>query len=200
VQGWTDDPDQSAREALGYTARALDLDPNHTQALVCEGQVLTHLAHRLDDAAECYDRALLINPNDAQGRALRGMLEAFRDNGQAGKRDTERALHLTPLDPHRFFYLVFAAAANLTVGDFSRAEMLAKESLRLNRTHTSTLRTLAAAQVGLGKTEQARDTAKRLLSLQPDLRVSRWLSSSPSANYKIGQRLAGYLRAAGIPD
>lgn len=200
VQGWTDDPARESRDALDFTARALDIDPECSLALVCEGQVLTHMAHRLDEAAERYEMALMSNPNDAQGRALRGMLETFRDNGEAGKRDTERALHLTPLDPHRYFYLVFAAAANLSTGDYARAETLAKESLRLNRTHVSTLRTLAAVQVGLGKQDAARKTAQDLMRLQPDLRVSRWLNSSPSANYAIGQKIADYLRVAGIPE
>ncbi|WP_176695404.1 winged helix-turn-helix domain-containing protein [Phaeobacter sp. B1627] len=200
VQGWTDDPKREAEVALGFTARALDIDPGHTLALVCEGQVLTHMSHQLDAAAERYEMALSGNPNDAQGRALRGMLETFRDNGALGKRDTERALHLTPLDPHRFFYLVFAAAANLAVDDFARAETLAKESLRLNRTHVSTLRTLAVAQVGMGKGDTARETAGALLKLQPDLSVSGWLKASPSAHYQNGRRFADMLREAGVPD
>ncbi|OIQ32527.1 MAG: hypothetical protein BM562_04465 [Alphaproteobacteria bacterium MedPE-SWcel] len=200
VQGWTDDPKHEAEVALGFTSRALDIDPGHTLALVCEGQVLTHMAHQLDAAAERYEMALSGNPNDAQGRALRGMLETFRDNAALGKRDTERALHLTPLDPHRFFYLVFAAAANLAANDFERAETLAKESLRLNRTHVSTLRTLAVAQVGMGHGDKARKTAQDLLKLQPDLRVSGWLQSSPSAQYQNGRRFADMLREAGVPD
>ncbi|MDU8928209.1 winged helix-turn-helix domain-containing protein [Alisedimentitalea sp. MJ-SS2] len=200
VQGWTEDPGREARDALSFTSRALDLDPDNSLALVCEGQVLAHLAHRLDEAEERYETALISNPNDAQGRALRGMLAAFRDDGAKGTRNTERALHLTPLDPHRYFYLVLAAAANLSAGDYSRAVTLAKESLRLNRTHVSTLRTLAAAQAGAGDGESARKTAGELMRLQPELRVSKWLKSTPSADYEVGRRFADLLRSAGVPD
>ncbi len=200
VQGWADDVNQDAREALDLTARALDIDPDHTLALICEGQVLANLAHRLDEAEDRYDAALITNPNDAQGRALRGMLVSFRDRGTEGKRDAERALHLTPIDPHRFMFLALAAGANIGAEDYPRAVTLAKESLRLNRTHISTLRTLAVAQVGAGDQEDAVKTAAQLLHLQPDLRVSRWLKNSPGGHYKMARSAAEKLRSIGIPD
>ncbi|WP_179381361.1 winged helix-turn-helix domain-containing tetratricopeptide repeat protein [Jannaschia marina] len=200
VQGWTDTPDHDAREALDLTARALDLDPTNVLALVCEGQVLAHLARRLDESEERYALALSYNPNDAQGLSLSGMLAAFRDNPETGIRNTERALHLTPLDPHRFFYLVLTAAANLSAGEYDRAVALARESLRLNRTHVSTLRTLAAAQVGAGDPDGARKTVAELMRQQPDLRVSAWQASSPSAEFRNGRRFADLLRRAGVPD
>ena len=199
VQGWADDADREARKALNLTARALDIDPDYTLALVCEGQVLVHLANRLDEAQDRYDAALASNPNDAQGLALRGMLAAFQDRGLDGKRDTERALHLTPLDPHRFFFLALAAGANISAENYQRAVALAKESLRLNRTHISTLRMLAVAQEGAGEHVASRKTASELLRLQPNLRVDDWLKSSPSADYQVGQQFASKLLAIGIP-
>ena len=200
VQGWSDEPQRESERALECTARALDLDPENTLALVSEGQVLTHLALRLDAAEDRFDLALEINPNDAHGRALRGMLYAFEDRGEEGRRDAERALHLAPLDPHRFFFLALAAGANLAAEDYGRAMTLAQASLRLNRTHTSTLRMLAAAQAGAGREEEARETVRELMRLQPNLRISTWLKSSPSRNYKIGQKVAEALRAAGLPE
>lgn len=200
VQGWTDNANQEGHQALELTARALDIDPDYTLALVCEGHVLAHLAHRLDDAKDRYDAALTTNPNDAQGLALRGMLASFQDRSVDGKRDTERALHLTPLDPHRFFFLALAAGANISAEDYPRAVTLAKESLRMNRTHVSTLRMLAVAQEGAGKHVEARETANQLMRIQPDLRVGNWLRMSPSAEYKNGDRFAELLRAAGIPE
>lgn len=198
VQGWA--PNTGAEKALELTARALDLDPEHTHALVCEGQALVHLARRLDDAEDRYDTALANSPNDAQGRTLRGMLRAFSDRGEEGTRDTERALHLTPLDPHRFFYLALAAGACIAVENFERAEVLAKESLRLNKTHVSTLRMLAVAQLGAGDGDAARKTATKLMAAQPDLRVGSWLRSSPSGKFSNGKRFANMLRDVGVPD
>ena len=116
------------------------------------------------------------------------------------KSDTERALHLSPLHPHRFFFLAQAAAANIAVKDYTRAVTLAKESLRLNRTHVSTLRTLTIAQVGADQRDDALQTAAELLRLQPNMRVSSWLKNSPSAGFEMGRSAAEKLRSIGIPD
>lgn len=200
VQGWSEEPDKDAQAALGCTGRALDMDPENVLALACEGHVLTNLMHRFDDAEDRYNLALETNPSDPNARALRGMLLAFQDRGEEGVRDTERALRLAPLDPHRFFYLAMAAGAWLTPGNFEKAEQYAKASLRLNRTHLSTLRMLAVAQQKSGKHEAARETVAELMRLQPGLRVRSWLKSSPSADFRTGRLFAQALREAGVPD
>ena len=140
------------------------------------------------------------NPSDANGLSLRGMLYAFQGKGQEAKRDAERSLRLAPLDPHRFFFLSLAAGANLAAGDWQRALTLAEASFRMNRSHTSTLRTKAVAQLRLGQEEAARKSGQTLLKLEPNFRVGGWLKNSPSANYEMGQNFADALREIGIPE
>ncbi|WP_420566339.1 winged helix-turn-helix domain-containing tetratricopeptide repeat protein [Thalassobaculum sp.] len=199
-QGWSDAPTQDADLALTCSGRALEIDPDNSLALTSEGFVLTNLLKRLDEAEDRYNTALDINPSDAVGRLLRGTLYSFEGKGAAAVRDTERALLLAPLDPHRYFFLALAAGAHLSNGDHVRALELSDMSLRLNRTHTSTLRIKAVAQINLGQEAAARETARELLRLQPSLRISTWLGSSPSAEFEIGRRIADALRAAGVPD
>ena len=199
-QGWSDTPTQDADLALSCSGRALEIDPDNSLALTSEGFVLTNLLKRLDEAEDRYNTALDVNPSDAVGRLLRGTLYSFEGKGEEAVRDTERALLLAPLDPHRYFFLALAAGAHLANGDFARALELADMSLRLNRTHTSTLRIKVVAQVNLGQEEQARQTARELLRLQPNLRIGSWLGSSPSGDFEVGRRFADALRAAGIPD
>lgn len=199
-QGWSDSPEADAAAALDCARRALDIDPENTLALSSEGIVLTNLMRRLDEAEACYDQALDINPNDANARLLRGMLFGFQGRGEAATRDAELALHLAPLDPHRFFYLALASGAAIAAGNYQRALELARQSERMNRSHTSTLRMKIVAQMKLGLEGEARRAADELLQLQPGLRVSNWLRASPSADYEIGHQVARTLRAAGVPD
>ncbi len=200
VQGWSEDPVKDSKLAFECTARALDIDPNHTLALVSEGQILTHLTRRLDDAEQRYNTALELNPNDANGLMLRAMLLAFTDRGAKGLADASRSQHLSPLDPHRFMNLALAAGVNLSAGNNDIAVELARESYRLNRTHTSTLRMLAVAEVRSGNSIQAQKAASELMQLQRGLQVSKWLSSSPSAGFSNGQQFAADLRSLGIPN
>jgi tetratricopeptide (TPR) repeat protein len=199
-QGWTDSPEREAKLARICTRKALASDPTNVPALVAEGFVLNNLMHRLDDAEERYDAALAQSPNDAMGRLLRGTLYAFRGEGAAAMRDTERALVLAPLDPHRFFFHSLAASACITAENYPRALDLATRSLRSNRAHTSTLRVKAVAEMRLGQGDAARETARQLMRRQPDLTVSKWLKTAPSADYAVGRAFAQSLREAGVPE
>lgn len=200
VQGWSDDPQKDSSRALESAQRALDLDPENALAHVNQGIVLTNLMRRLDEAEAAYDTALDCNPSEPHGWLLRGILHAFQDRAEEGVQGTERALRLAPLDPHRFFFLAMAAGAQLSAGNVPRALELTKQSLRLNRTHTSSQRMLVVAHYLSGDTVAAREALDRLLVLQPGLTVTDWLHSSPSAEFENGRRFAQALREAGLPE
>lgn len=199
-QGWSPDPEDDARRALESTKRALDVDPQCSLALTTDGLVQTHLTKRLDIAEARYEAAILQNPNDSLAWLLKGTLHAFRGEGEPAVRGTQRALKLSPLDPHRWYHESLAATAYLAAHDFERALKIAQRSLRANRTHTSTLRAIAIAQWQLGLQEDAQNTAQELLSLEPTLTIQRWRERSPSTPYAIGREWADVLRHAGIPD
>lgn len=199
-QGWSADPDQDGEFALECTKRALDTDPESSLALVMDGFVHTNLLKQLDVAQERYERALSVNPNDPLAWLLKGTLHAFMGHGQEAVSNTQRALTLTPLDPHRYFYDSLSATACLADRQYENALRLARRSFRANRTHTSTLRVMAAALWNLGREDKARETARQLMRLEPNLTVSRWLERSPSAPYSIGKEWAEVLRKVGVPD
>lgn len=199
-QGWTDDRMTEARLALEYTERALEIDAHNSAALVAEGFVRNNLLHDLETAQELYDSALELNPNDANGRAMRAALYTFRGDGTHAVHDAERALHISPLDPNRFFLQSLAAGASLANEDYERALQLATASFRLNRSHTSTLRVKAVAEWRLGQNEQARATVAKLLEKQPGFSVSWWLSSNPAADFEMGRAFAQSLKEIGVPD
>lgn len=200
TQGWTNDPDRDNKLAFDRTQRALDADPENSLALAIDGLVHTHLQKRLDIAQERYELAIQANPNDPLPWLLSGTLHAFMDDGKRGVEQTETALSLSPLDPHRYYYDSLAASAHLTAGDYGRVLVLAKQSLRANRSHTSTLRVIAIAQWQLGDREAARNSIEEVLALEPDFTVSRYLERTPSASFKIGKKIAKILREIGVPD
>lgn len=200
VQGWSTDRSEEARRALNHTHRALDLDPTNSVALIAEGFVQTNLLHDLDEAEELYDSALEYTPNEPTGRALRGTLYAFRGDGARAVRDAERALHLAPRDPHRFFFQSLAGSASLVAEDYPRALELIKSSLRLNRLHMSSLRMLAVTEWRLGNHDAARATLDKILRLDPGFTIGRWRRTTPSADLPVGRAFADTLKEIGVPD
>lgn len=199
TQGWSVDAQADGRSALDCTKRALDRDATSSLAMTVEGQVNTYILKRLDIAERLYTQALQSNPNDSLAWLLKGTLHAFRDEGKEAVRHTRHALKLSPLDPLKYYFDSLAATAALSATVYPRALQLAERSLRLNRTHASTLRVLITALCRLGRIEDARRHADQLMALEPGFTVSRYLERSPGAPYKLGRDVASALAEAGVP-
>lgn len=199
-QGWSNDERQDSYMAMEATKRALDIDPDCSLALAINGFVHVNLLKKLDDAEQSYERAIAANPSNSLAWLLKGTLHAFKGEGRLAVSHTERALKLSPLDPHRYFYDSLAASAALAAGQHERALELAQSSLLANRKHTSTWRVITVAHWQLGQFEDAGRCARELMKLQPSMTVSGWLKGSPAASYSIGREIAHILREAGIPE
>lgn len=199
TQGWTEDAQADGKAALENTKRALDRDATSSLAMTVEGQVNTYILKRLDVAEQLYAQALQSNPNDSLAWLLKGTLHAFRDEGKEAVRHTRHALKLSPLDPLKYYFDSLAATAALSAGQYQKALQLAERSLRLNRTHTSTLRVMITSQWYLGREEEARRAAADLMHLDPAFRVSTFRERSPAAGFKTGESVARALEGAGVP-
>lgn len=188
------------KRALEQTQRALDVDPSCSLALAVEGFVHCHMLKDLDGAAQRYDAALAVNPNDSLAWLFSGVLHSFRGKGAQALASSEKALTLSPLDPLLYFYQSLAASAALSAGDYKRVIELANASLRSNRSHTSTYRALAVAQALCGDLVAARKTIDALLQLEPNFTVTQFLQRSPSGDQPVGRLYADALRLAGLSD
>jgi len=199
-QGWTEDPIKDERLAMDCSKRALDADPHSSLALAINALVHTHMSKRLDIAAERYAHAVQANPNNSLAWLLKGTLHAFQDEGDQAVADTQRAISLSPLDPHRYYYDTLAATAYLAARKYQLAIQQAQRSLRANRLHTSTLRVLTIARWQLGLQEEARETAAELMRLEPALTIKGYLQRTPSAGYRTGLEWSSALHHAGVPE
>jgi class 3 adenylate cyclase/TolB-like protein/Tfp pilus assembly protein PilF len=198
-QGWAYEVSEDAQLALDCTKRALDFDPHCSLALAIDGFAHANLLKQLDTALDRYELALSVNPNDSLAYLLKGTLHAFRGEGPQALKDSQHALRLSPLDPHRYFYDSLAATAALGANRFDRAIELAQRSLRSNRTHASTLRALTIAQWQSGRHDDARKTVAELLKVEPTLTVTGYLKVHPAAEYETGKTWAEALGSAGVP-
>lgn len=66
-------------DSLGYFDRALDIDPNFTEAWYAKGVAL-HNLERYSEAVQCYDRALALDPQNAAVSSLKE--SAIADRGR----------------------------------------------------------------------------------------------------------------------
>ena len=155
-QGWSEDARQDTYFALECTKRALDIDPDCSLALAINGFVHVNLLKQFDVGESPTNARWPPIPATPIAWLLKGTLHAFKSEGRQAVDNTERALRLSPLDPHRYFYDSLAATACVANRQYDRALDLAQRSLRANRKHTSTWRVMTIAQWQLGQFEAAR--------------------------------------------
>lgn len=199
VQGWSDDRRRDGEMALSFAKRALDRDPASSLALTMLGNVHTSFLKDLDGAATLYDQALSINPSESLAWLQKGNCLSFGGNGALALEHTEKAVELSPLDPSRHFYLSIMSSAALSAGEYERAIVAAKASMRLNGEHVSTHRVLAIAQAMTGHLNEARTHVARLLKIEPQLTVAGFVARSPGAASGLAQTFGQALHAAGLP-
>ena len=200
TRGWAQGVDVTAERCLSDSMRAIELDPDCGLAYAMAGFANCHLRQDLDSAEALYLQSLRTDPNESLAWLFKGVLHTFKGEGEAALAASETALELSPIDPMRYYYRSLAASAAVAAGRYNRAIELATESLRLNCSHSSTLRALAMAQAMAGHVEQARHSVSRLLAIEPGFTVAQFLRRSPSARFPAGQRYADALRAAGAPE
>ncbi|MGM9490758.1 adenylate/guanylate cyclase domain-containing protein [Ideonella sp. YS5] len=198
-RGVVRDMDHEASLALDHIRHALDESPDCSMALAAEGFVHCHMRRDLDTADRRLDEALRVNPSDPLAWIFRCAVKSFRGLGEEAMACGEHAVSLSPLDPMRHYYDALASTAALSAGRLERAIELATRSLRANRHHLPTLRTLAIAQAEHGDFDGARATVRRVLEIEPTFTISRYLERTPRGGETPRQRYASALKEAGVP-
>ena len=103
-------------DGVGYTSRAIAIDPRHAEVLCNRGAALRML-NRFEEALEDYDRALAVMPRHASAWNNRGVALAALNRHSEAIESYERAVELDPNSARARFN---RAISRLTLGDFER--------------------------------------------------------------------------------
>jgi adenylate cyclase len=200
AQGWSSDPVEQSRKGHDLVQRALDQQSDNALALAIDGLICAFLQGDLDASEQRYEAALAANPNEALAWLFMSALHAYRDRGEQAVSAAMTALRLSPLDPMRYFYDSFAANALLAAGRYDESIALGRRSIRANCTHMPTFRSLAIALVLNDEVEQARQTMRELLKLEPGYSITRFQQRYAGRASRHASVYADALRAAGLPE
>jgi tetratricopeptide (TPR) repeat protein len=147
-----------------------------------------------------YEEAIDANPSEPLAWLFTATRCAYLGEGREAEAAGERALRLSPIDPLKYFFDSLAATAALSNSNWERSVALSQRSLKANRTHASTWRTLAFALVMLNRMDEARVAVQRLLLIEPGFTVGRFLERFPGRDGPLAQPWAEALKAADLPD
>ena len=148
----------------------------------------------------CHERehGIGLNPNSVIALANAGWVKCFLGRAGEAVGDFERAVRLSPRDITSFRVQAGLTFAYLLLEEFEQAVTWGRRALEGNPNFTPTYRALAAALAHLGRIDEARAVAKRLLDLMPDF-TSEAEKTLFRRSGKLPLILSG-MRKAGLPE
>jgi len=145
------------------------------------------------------EAALAVSPSSALTYIVGGVILGWAGEAERAIEWGERAMRLSPFDPW-----AWSAFHSLTLGHFHRSRFeeaanAAHKAVQFNPGHSISYMLLAAPLSKLGRLEEAKAAAARVLELQPAFRYSRQFAGVDCAP-SLAASLSEALRATGLPE
>ena len=200
VQGRASDPKGEGLRALACAREALARDTQHPFAQPMCAMLAAQMGEPLLPAVAQAQHALAAHPQEPMAGLALALLCGYCGDVLGFERHSMDSAELTPLDPALYVYLGLLASAKLAVGKFEEAASAAQRAIRVNATFAPAHLTLSLALEMSGQRAAALLSAERLLSLEPEFSVSRWLSKFHGRGPPDLPARGLALRALGLPD
>jgi TolB-like protein/DNA-binding SARP family transcriptional activator len=188
---WRADREAALSAAGDFALQAVDADANDPSANAGLGWVALYSRNH-DRSLEAYNRALELNPSDAD--ILAEYADSLKHSGAPERAVPlfERAIRLNPYKSDH--YLKDLAHTYLVQEDYESA---IRTVHRMRRPQIS-LRVLAASYALTGQEEAARRTAEAIRQASPDFTPESWATMVPDRIPGYTERLVEGLKRAGL--
>ena len=139
-------------------------------------------------------------PNSAIALTTAAYIESNLGNTTKAMEYCRHAERLNPRDPRGWANLTVTAYVHFLEDRFEEAVLAARRALGLNSRYTVTLRILAASLAKLGQRAEAADVVRQILTIEPQLTLSKQRARSMFIDENVWSKYAEGLRLAGIPE
>jgi nitrogen-specific signal transduction histidine kinase/TolB-like protein/DNA-binding NarL/FixJ family response regulator len=196
-QGWEADPARAIQRADQLAQEAVLLDPEDARAFTVAGHVRAFLHKDSLAAIWLHNRAIELNPNLALAWCYSGLAHTYLGQHAEAIRRIEHAQHLSPYDPHGFFYEMALTMPFLLTGQYEIAARIGRHAREAHPGFSSTYKVLLSALGHLHASREASVMLKEFLKLEPKFSLREARSRSPLLQaadldcYIEGLRLAG---------
>jgi TolB-like protein len=196
------------RAGLREESRAASI--RHAQAAIVHGQddalALTFAGfsvgmdgHDRAAAFAAFEAALAVSPSSALTYILGSVILGFAGEAERAIEWAERGMRLSPFDPWAFSAFHALTLAHFHHGRYEAAADAAHKAVQSNPAFSFSYTLLAAPLAKLGRLEEAKAAAARVLELQPAFRYGRQffgVNCVPA----LAASLSEALRATGLPE
>lgn len=188
---WTPEPDVAIQNALNLAMDAIELDSLDARGFGELG--FAHLYRKEHDAAiSAYERAVRLNPNDAD--LMSDMADALAHCGRSEEAIEllEKAMRLNPFYPDQYIWHLGGAYFNL------KQYEKAISTIRTMQNPSEGRRILAASYGHLGLRQEAEREAAEVLKAHPNFNLDHWVSVQPDKYPEDVDHFMEGLRRAGL--
>ncbi len=188
------------KEGLRLADEALADHRDDPATLSYAAHSLSYLAFRHEDALRALDRSLSLNSNSTKTLTAAGWIRGYIGEAVRSIDHLQRAIRLNPLDPQLCYLLSGLGMSHLMIGKYEDALSLVTKALQEAPAWISAYYVLIISLVQLGRLDEARSSAERLMKLTPDLTLTGRRAEMPYREPVFKELFINALRAAGIPE
>jgi adenylate cyclase len=188
---WTSDPRRALDKAVDLANAAIGYDSLDARGYGELGFAQLYKKHH-DESLTAYERAIELNPNDADILAEMGDALSYAGQSEQAIDLLSRAMRLNPYYPD--WYLWYLGEAHFHLRDFERAI----ETLHKMRDPSEAHRLLASSYAHLGEMDEARYHAQQVKRVHPNFSVQHWRKVPPYKNPQQVEVLIEGLQKAGL--
>ena len=188
---WSDSPQKRLVEAIELARAAVDRDPYDSRGYA---ELAFALLYNKDYGASlaAYERALNLNPNDADLLAEAGDALTYLGDAPRAEKLIMRAMRLNPYYPD--WYLWYLADAYFDMTDYEKAITAVKKM----SDRAEGQRLLASSYAHLGMMPEAKYHANEVLRIHPGFSISHWKNVLPHKDSGKMENFVEGLRKAGL--
>ena len=181
------------RKTHDLAVHAVQLDADDYLAHWVLGRLNCYLGKQTRSLAE-FNRALHINPNDANLLADFADFLVYCGEPEEALKRCQRAIRLNPNCPDWYWWNLGFTYFHL--GRYDEA----LESLEQMTTPGPARRLLAATYAHLGRLDEARSEAEEFMKVTPSFSIREWARTEPYTDPNELKRYVSGLRKAGLPE
>lgn len=197
-QGWSTATDNEI--AVRLAREVVDRGGNDPTCLRLAGHVLGYNGKDIPAGLAAIERALKLNPNSSEAHRAAAWLHLYKGESARVHQHVDRAICLSPLEHENGMGHTAKALAHLQADEPERALEECRRALQLMPRYATSYRALIMTLWTLGKDEEARAAAKKLLAISPELTMSQQRRNTPFQDERFRELYHEALNAAGIPE
>ncbi|MBR0833659.1 winged helix-turn-helix domain-containing protein [Bradyrhizobium manausense] len=189
----------SRAASIRHARSAIAHGQDDALALTLAGFSIGMDGHDRAAAFTALDAALSISPSSALTYILGSVMLGWGGDADRAIEWSERGMRLSPFDSWAFAAFDAQAMGHFHRGRYEEACRAAYRSVQANPRHSITHVQLAAALAKLGRLQEAKTAAARVMELHPTFRYARQfqgVNCSPALAAELGDAL----RVAGLPE